>query len=122
MTIAVDFDGVIHSYERGWSDGSIYGDEIGGAFNALDDLMKREAVFIFTARNPRQVARWIERASQYTIDCTTRTPRTWYGYRKPFWNRRDLLLVTNWKLAATAYVDDRAIRFESWDQVMRDLS
>jgi hypothetical protein len=121
MTIAVDFDGVIHSYERGWQDGTIYGDFLPGAMPALERLMDHDAVFIHTARNPRQVARWIERTSQYHIDCTTRLPRTWYGRRKPFWNTRGLLLVTDRKLAAVAYLDDRAVRFQDWDQGLTAL-
>jgi hypothetical protein len=118
MTIAVDFDGVIHSYERGWADGSIYGDWKPDAMAALLTLLDRDAVFIHTTRNPRQVARWIERTSGHHIDCTTHTPRTWYGRRKPFWNTRGLLLITNRKLPATAYIDDRAHRFEDWPTTM----
>lgn len=121
MTFAIDFDGVIHSYERGWADGTIYGEPLKNAFYSLDRLMQKGPVFVFTTRNPRQVARWIERTSQYTIDCTTRVPRTWYGRRKPFWNNRHLLLVTNWKLAATAYLDDRAVRFQDWEQAFIEL-
>lgn len=39
-----------------------------------------------------------------------------------FWDTRGVLLVTNRKLAARAYIDDRAIRFESWEQALRDLA
>lgn len=118
MTIAVDFDGVIHSYERGWDDGTIYGDFLPNAMPALLTLLNRDAVFIHTTRNPRHVARWIERNSGHTIDCTTHLPRTWYGRRTPFWNTRGLLLVTDRKLPATVYIDDRAHRFDDWSAVM----
>lgn len=121
MTLAVDFDGVIHKYLRGWADGSIYDDPVRDAFVSLDFLMQRGPVFIHTARKPAQVARWIEKRSGYTIECTTWLPRTWYGKRKPFWNTRGLLLVTDRKYPATHYIDDRALRFSSWDQVMYDL-
>ncbi len=56
--------------------------------------------------------------SGYGFECTTRLPRTWYGRRKPFWNERGLLLVTDRKLAAEAYIDDRAVRFEDWAQAL----
>lgn len=121
MTIAIDFDGVIHTYERGWADGTIYGEPVPFALYAIETLMKRDAVFIHTTRNARQVARWIERTSQYQIDCTTRPPRTCYGRRKPFWNRRGLLLVTDRKLPAAVYVDDRAHHFKSWGQTLTAL-
>lgn len=121
MTIAVDFDGVLHTYERGWDDGTIYGDWAPDAVLALSTLMQRHAVFIHTTRPAGQVARWIERQSGYGIECTTRLPRTWYGKRKTFWDQRGVLLVTSRKLPAVAYVDDRAVRFESWQQAMADL-
>ncbi|HEY6114342.1 MAG TPA: hypothetical protein VI172_00135 [Candidatus Dormibacteraeota bacterium] len=118
MTIAIDFDGVVHTYDRGWADGTIYGDFTPDAIAALLTLMERDAVFIHTTRNAKQVARWIERTSGHTIDCTTRLPRTWYGRRKPFWNTRGLLLVTDRKLPATVYIDDRAHHFEDWQTTM----
>jgi hypothetical protein len=114
QTVAVDFDGVLHSYERGWADGTIYGDWKCGADIALTQLMQRYAVFVHTTRNPKQVARWIERQTGYGVECTTRLPRTWYGRRKPFWNTEGLLLVTDRKLAAVAYIDDRAVQFTDW--------
>lgn len=118
VTVAVDFDGVLHSYDKGWHDGSIYGDWVPGADAALTQLMQRYAVFIHTTRDPKQVARWIERQTGYGVECTTRVPRTWYGRRKPFWNTRGLLLVTDRKLAAIAYIDDRAVRFTNWHDAL----
>ena len=114
-TVAVDFDGVIHTYERGWADGSIYGDFMPGAVESLARLMHDHAVFIFTTRNARQVARWIEDKSGRAFECTTRVPR------KGFWDQRGYLLVTSQKLPAVAYIDDRAIRFTSWDQALSDF-
>lgn len=118
QTVAVDFDGVLHSYGKGWHDGTIYGDWKPGAVAALGQLAQQHAVFIHTTRRPRQVARWIERSSSYGFECTTRLPRTWYGRRKPFWNTRGLLLVTNRKLPAIAYIDDRAVRFTNWPDAL----
>ena len=116
---AVDFDGVLHSYERGWADGSIYGDWMPGAVTGLTQLMQRGPVFVLTTRNARQVARWIERQSGYGIECTTRIPRTGWLRRPGFWNEQGVLLVTNRKLAASSYIDDRAVRFEDWPQALR---
>lgn len=121
QTVAVDFDGVLHSYECGWADGSIYGDWKPGAVAALGQLTQQYAVAVHTTRNARQVARWIERTSGYAFECTTHMPRTWWGRRKPFWNTQGLILVTNWKPAAIAYIDDRAVRFEDWWQTLRAL-
>lgn len=118
QTIAVDFDGVLHSYDKGWADGTIYGDWLPGAVTALSQLMQQHAVFIHTTRNPRQVARWIERQSGYGIECTTRLPRAWWGRRKAFWNEQGVLLVTDRKLAAAAYIDDRAVRFVNWPDAL----
>jgi hypothetical protein len=114
-TVAVDFDGVIHTYERGWADGTIYGDFMPGAVIGLTRLMSLHAVFIHTARRPRQVAQWIEDRSGRALECTTHVPRS------GFWNERGSLLITDRKLPAVAYIDDRAVRFSSWDETLAYL-
>jgi hypothetical protein len=116
QTIAVDFDGVIHTYEKGWQDGSIYGEFMPGAVGALATLMSKYAVFVHTTRKPGTVARWIEQKSGYAIECTTHVPRS------GFWNQQGYLLVTDRKLPAYAYIDDRAVRFRSWSQALTALA
>ena len=119
-TVAVDFDGVVHDYKRGWQDGTIYGDFMPGAVASLSRLMSEYAVFIHTTRNRHQVARWIEDRSGHGIECVTSVHLL--PWKRTFWNQRGVLLVTNRKLPAIAYIDDRAIRFETWDQARGDLS
>ncbi|WP_171108624.1 hypothetical protein, partial [Streptomyces sp. N502] len=41
---------------------------------------------------------------------------------KPFWNVRGLLLVTDRKFPAVAYLDDRAVHFTDWSQALTDLA
>lgn len=112
MTVAVDFDGVVHRYSRGWHDGTIYDEPMPGAIEALRALMAVEPVFIFTARDIGQVASWLlERGISVRV-----------GHDGPFWNDCGRVLVTNRKLAARAYLDDRAVLFTSWPQALKDLA
>lgn len=111
-TIAVDFDGVIHRYSRGWHDGSIYDDPMPGALAALRMLQDAHAVYVHTTRDPEQVVLWLTRhgvtATAHDGGCE-------------FWDDQATILVSTRKLPALAYVDDRAVRFESWPQTMRQL-
>lgn len=119
-TIAIDFDGVIHAYRRGWHDGSIYDNPIDGAFDAIRKFQKQGmAVFIHTTRSPETVADWLgERAPDFDIVYNI-------DPFPVFWDRTDQILVTDRKLPAAAYIDDRAVRFIGyWPetlQYMRDL-
>jgi hypothetical protein len=49
-TIAVDFDGVIHAYGKGWQGGEIYDKPVPGAIVSLRALLEEHAVMIFTTR------------------------------------------------------------------------
>jgi len=111
--IAVDFDGVIHSYDRGWLDGTIYGDEVPGAFDSLRKLMIERPVFIFTARNPESVAMWMQARGGFRVQLDTPDLL--------FWDNLGVLLITNRKLPASIYLDDRGVKFRSWDQALDDI-
>jgi hypothetical protein len=113
-TVAVDFDGVIHACSRGWQDGTIYDEPVPGALDALHSLMDRFAVFVHTTRDPFAVESWLAgRGLSCVIDNGAGDPE--------FWNERGVLLVTRRKYPAIAYIDDRSIRFTSWDQALGDL-
>lgn len=113
-TIAVDFDGVIHSYENGWADGSIYGTAIPGSLVALSTLMATHAVFIHTTRDQDQVASWLNDRKMHAITDEE-------AGHPDFWNDQTCLLVTSRKLPAIVYVDDRALRFINWEHAMAEL-
>jgi hypothetical protein len=115
-TVAVDFDGVIHAYSKGWQDGAIYDGPVPGAFEALALLMETSAVMVHTTREPGSVARWIREHSGIET-CWHQDENT----VPEFWNYRDCILVTRRKLPAVAYIDDRAIRFTGWKQALDDL-
>lgn len=99
-TLAVDFDGVIHSYDAGWQDGAIYGDLVPGTKDALIKLSKHYRLVCFTARhNLEDVNRWMVR----------------HGIAHLF---KD---TTNRKPAAHIYLDDRAVRFTTWDEALKEI-
>ena len=113
-TVAVDFDGVVHAYSRGWRNGTIYDDPVPGAFDALRQLMASGyAVFIHTTRDPLSVANWLRDHGDFRCCLDDRSSE--------FWATPDMLLVTDRKYPAVAYIDDRAIRFESWPQALAEL-
>lgn len=111
--IAVDFDGTIHSYERGWADGTIYGTPIPGAFESMRKLIADGYhVFIYTARI--------------------------WGWGKATHNAVQRHLILKWlkangardlalqcpiiaKPPATAYIDDRAVSvLNGWPQALAE--
>jgi hypothetical protein len=110
--IAVDFDGVIHAYTKGWNGGQIYDEPVAGVYEALTELMEKYAVFIHTTRDVFSVKEWIE--ARLSIPCKV-------GDAGEFWNEQGVLLVTRRKYPALAYIDDRGIRFTSWPDALTQL-
>jgi hypothetical protein len=118
-TVAVDFDGVIHAYSKGWHDGTIYDAPIPGALEGISTLQGQGfAVYVFTSRDPMAVATWLV---QHGVRARVDFP--WSGaYPFEFWNSTTEILVSNRKLPAVVYLDDRAVRFEGdWTQALLDV-
>lgn len=112
MTIAIDFDGVIHQYSKGFADGSIYDPPVPGAARFIYDCMfeKNWSVFILSTRDPAQIKNWIENKLYQGKDLPFQVTIIPYGQK--FWNVRKNLGITNRKIAAHVYLDDRAVRFD----------
>lgn len=84
-TICVDFDGVLNEYD-GYEEGNL-GEPLTGSKEFIKELRKKYKVVILTSRPKEQVIDWLNNNSFPNIK------------------------VTNRKVPAVAYIDDRAIQF-----------
>lgn len=106
--LAIDFDGVIHNADKGWGDGTCYGDPLPGALEALEKLSKKYNIIIFTAKakldrplvngktGAMLVLDWLKKynVNQYVSSITSEKPR------------------------AELYIDDNAYRFDDWTNTL----
>ncbi|MBM3410784.1 MAG: hypothetical protein FJY18_04030 [Bacteroidetes bacterium] len=112
MTIAIDFDGVIHSYSRGWQGGEIYDPPVEGTREALTELSaKGWKIYIFSTRtnkiyhkndHPPQE----ERMKTYLEEHGIPYDKIW-SFGKPM---------------ADIYLDDRALNFRGkWVDSLQEI-
>lgn len=127
LTIAIDFDGVIHQYSKGWQDGTCYDKPVEGVFEAIESLFKQGYnVFIFSTRNSKQIKTWMKEncyECDYIHNGMGGDPND-YCYPKfnftveripfwvKFWGKKNVVGITKRKLPAHVYIDDRALKFE----------
>ena len=110
--IAIDFDGVIHNWDKGWHDGTCYGEPIEGAIDSVKKLSKKYNIIIFTAKckpdrpmvNGKSGYQLVlDRLIRYDLDdCVSE--------------------VTCEKPRAQLYIDDKGYYFESWDKALEDIN
>ena len=102
-TIAIDFDGVIHRYSKGFKgQQNVYDKPTEGTREALEKLKSNGyRLVIVSCRPPEPIKKWlVEQDMLHYFD-----------------------EISNTKLPAKCYIDDKAIRFErgkksSWDYVL----
>lgn len=106
--IAIDFDGVVHNFDKGFHDGTCYGEPVPGALTAIKELSKKYNVIIFTAKakpsrplvngktGTQLVREWLENHGVlcYVKDVTAEKPRAWL------------------------YIDDKGYRFFNWIETL----
>ena len=107
-TIAIDFDGVLHNADKGWGDGTCYGDPLPGSIEAIKFLSTNYNIIIFTAKaKPDRplvngktgielVKEWFKKYN--ILDCITE--------------------ITSEKPRAELYIDDNGYRFENWNNTL----
>lgn len=107
--IAIDFDGVIHRFDKGFHDGTCYGEPIEGSLEAIKKLSKKFNIIIFTAKakpsrplvqgktGTELVVEWLikHNVMQYVSEVTAEKPRS------------------------QVYIDDKGYRFENWNDTMK---
>lgn len=109
--VSIDFDGVIHNNDKGWFDGSCYGEPMPGALEAIKLLSKKYKIIIFTAK---------AKPSRPLVNNKTGKQLVEEWLRK--YNILNLISeVTAEKPRAKIYIDDKAYRFCCWKKTLEYL-
>lgn len=111
-TIVFDFDGVIHLGYKGWKDGTIYGTINWRLLDYIESLLKDYYVVISTNRPAQQIVDYFESIKEQVA------PLKFEVFKKDinenmYWNKDDVIGVTNEKAVGILYVDDRGFRYDN---------
>jgi len=110
--LAIDFDGVIHKNSKGFYDGTIYDEPIDGSYEALKSLSKNYNLIIFSAK---------ARTDRPLINNKTGVELIWEWLEK--YNMKQFILeVVSEKPRALYYIDDKAIHFTNWNNILNKLN
>ena len=110
--IAVDFDGVLHNFDKGWYDGTCYGDPIEGSLEAIKKLYDKWDIIIYTAK---------ARPDRPLVNGKNGVELVWEWLNKHkigcYINE-----VTHEKPRAEYYIDDKGIKFENnWKEILEEV-
>tara|TARA_B100000902_G_C27284093_1_gene903446 strand:- start:749 stop:1732 length:984 start_codon:yes stop_codon:yes gene_type:complete len=110
--IAIDFDGVIHTFDKGWYDGTCYGEPIRGSLEAIKELSQKWNIIIFTAK---------VRADRPLVN-----GKTGMELVKEWLEKHDVLQyideITSEKPRAEYYIDDKGITFrDNWNAILKEV-
>ena len=100
-TIAIDFDGVIHKYSKGFRGlDNAYDPPMDGAVESIKQLYDEGYTLKILSSRPKEVI---------------------YPWLKKYGLSEYISEVSNHKFPATVYIDDRGFLFENWGQCLTNL-
>lgn len=113
LKIAIDFDGVIHEYSKGWNGGAIYDNPVAGTKEALEKLKSEgHYLMIFSTRNNFIFRKKDEPDQKIVME-------EWMKKHEIPYDK----IWTAGKPMADIYIDDRAISFKgNWSNTLNDIS
>lgn len=107
QTLCIDFDGVIHSYEHGWKDGSIYGHIVPGFEDWAHEVAKEFDLVIYSSRSKTPSGRSAMKRWLHSHWKGPPIPKFEYASTKP---------------PAWLTIDDRCIRFQGrWEWIRLEV-
>ena len=109
--IAIDFDGVIHNFDKGWNDGTCYGEPIPGSIEAIKKLSKHYKIIIFTAK---------AKPNRPLVNNKTGIELV-NEWLKKYGIYEHIETVTSEKPHAKIYIDDNGYRFENWEDTIKEI-
>ena len=109
--LAIDFDGVIHKSSKGFHDGTIYDEPVEGTKKGLEYLSKSYKLVVYTCKaNP----------DRPLIDGKSGTELIWEWMEK-YDLSKYVSDVVYGKPNAKYYIDDKAICFIDWNQILKTV-
>ena len=110
--IAIDFDGVIHGNSKGFHDGTVYDEPIVGSLEAVKHFYNQGySIVVFTAK---------AKPDRPLVDGKTGVQLVWewlgnYNFSS-YINK-----VTAEKPRALVYIDDKGLRFNNWEETLKQV-
>lgn len=106
-TIVFDFDGVIHKSYNGYRDGSIYGEIDMQIISLIKKILKNYYVVISSNRSAEQI---VEYMNNLNIGLEF---EVFKKDKNIYWEKDNVVGVTNEKAIGILYIDDRGYRYTS---------
>jgi hypothetical protein len=113
MKIAIDFDGVLHGYSKGWSDGTIYDPPVPGTREAMEALKAQGHYLLIFSTRTNKVFRKKDDPDQEPLI------KAWLAEHGIPYDK----IWTYGKPMADIYLDDRALSFRGdWADTLSQIA
>ena len=109
QNLAIDFDGVIHNADKGWGNGTCYGEPLPGAIDAIKRLSENYNIVIFTAK---------AKSDRPLVNGKTGAKLV-YEWLQKYQIEQYVFSITSDKPRAELYIDDNGYRFENWNDTLK---